>query len=157
MDLSGAAVVDAVPRRRHRRRRLAIGCAALASATTVALGTTASAAVSTPVEYVSQPTATGLCNAVLFTTNTVKADDPFVFGVFQNQDSGFSCDGWLMRSTDNGASWQQLSGVHSLNSNPDQTESATTYNYYDGPGYLAKACFQYTSWSGAAVHCTNPW
>src|SRR5512146_1895550 len=26
--------------------------------------------------------------------------------------------------------------------------------WFDDSGYLARACFQFTSWSGAALHCT---
>jgi hypothetical protein len=57
----------------------------------------------------------------------------------------------MERSTDGGQTWSVVSSVHAMSSNG----SVSTYAYYDGPGYLARACFQFTSWSGAAVHCST--
>jgi len=75
--------------------------------------------------------------------------------------SGYTLNGWLERSTDGGQTWYTVSGVHSLTSaSLSVAQWVQTDDYYDGtsgtwPGeYLARACFQFTSWSGAAVHCS---
>jgi hypothetical protein len=44
------------------------------------------------------------------------------------------CVGWLERSTDGGNTWSRVSGEHDLYGG----ESVTTYNYWDGAGYLAR-------------------
>lgn len=72
---------------------------------------------------------------------------------FYDYHTGYTMNGWLERSTDGGQSWYQVSGIHSLSSTHSTEQEQTTGQYYDGPGYLARACFQFTSWSGAAVHC----
>ncbi len=77
----------------------------------------------------------------------------FVEGVFEDVDTSFTLNAWVERSTDGGATWSYLSGIHALSSS-SSPQNIWTYPYYDGPGYLARACFQFTSWSGAAVHCS---
>ncbi|PWI45015.1 hypothetical protein CK485_07515 [Streptomyces sp. ICBB 8177] len=52
----------------------------------------------------------------------------------------------MLRSTAN-----EPSGIHSITPGGGD---GSTYGYYDGPGYMIQACFQFTSWSGAAVHCS---
>ena len=73
---------------------------------------------------------------------------------FYDYRTGYTLNGWLERSTDGGKDWQQISGTHALSSTTSSQQEQTTDPYYDGPGYLARACFQFTSWSGAAVHCS---
>ncbi len=69
----------------------------------------------------------------------------------------YTMDCWLERSTDGGADWSQVSGTHELTSSTSEAfqPGTATGGYYDGPGYLARACFRFTSWSGAAKHCTD--
>jgi hypothetical protein len=88
-------------------------------------------------------------NTILSSKNT----PAYAYANIDNDFSGYSMAGWLERSTNGGATWSVVSGVHYLNSGNTYTE-ALTDAYYDGPGYLARACFQFTSWSGAAVHCS---
>ena len=73
------------------------------------------------------------------------------------------CYGWLERSTDGGASWDVVSGIH------DETngQSVQTYNYWDGTGDLARVCgYQYLYFNngygdvGAGTgptYCTKSW
>lgn len=49
---------------------------------------------------------------------------------------GLTCKGWLQRSTDGGAHWSTISGVHSGYGGV----LAYTDYYYDGVGYLARVC-----------------
>ena len=116
------------------------------------LGTATSAVAETKVDepgmyYVTQDTATGDCMAELF-----HGSGDFVRGTFYNDDSSYTCEGWLERSTNDGASWSLLSDYHTLASG---AADQNTDDYYDGPGYWAKACFKFTSWAGAATHCTD--
>jgi hypothetical protein len=73
------------------------------------------------------------------------------------------CFGWLERSTNGGASWDVISGVH----DEANGQSVQTYNYWDGSGYLARACgYQYLYFNngygdvGAGdgpTYCTGSW
>ncbi|MBF9069071.1 hypothetical protein [Streptacidiphilus fuscans] len=102
---------------------------------------------------VDQPTAAGDGFAAVYWTTSTKTAPASAFAVIDNAHSGYNLNGWLERSTDGGRTWYTVSGVDSVNY-PNADVTIQTYNYYDGPGYLARACFQFTSWSGAAVHCT---
>ncbi|MEU6389336.1 hypothetical protein [Streptomyces sp. NPDC046939] len=59
--------------------------------------------------------------------------------MYQSQLAGANeiCTGWLMRSSDGGNTWSQVSGTHTV-----YTQGATdrTGWYWDGTGYRAKAC-----------------
>ena len=83
-----------------------------------------------------------------------KSTPAFAEAEFYDYQTGYTLNGWLERSTDGGKTWTQVSGTHALSSTTTDSSSAPTDGYYDGPGYLARACFQFTSWSGAAVHCS---
>lgn len=61
-------------------------------------------------------------------------------GVFEDVNTNYTLNAWLERSTDGGATWSYLSGIHALNSS-STPQDVWTYAYYDGPGYLARACF----------------
>jgi len=101
--------------------------------------------------WVDQATSTGDCYAEVFYSPGPKDDPAFAEGYFDNSEAGWTCTGWLERSTNGGSSWYQVSGSHPLASL--SYSEAWTDNYYDGPGYLARACFQF-SFAGAAIHCT---
>lgn len=111
---------------------------------------------------VEQDTANGYGAATATFVNSAgdeidtKTSGTYIKGQFWDILSGYTMNGWLERSTNGGATWSTLSGVHSLVPSGGSSDDyyAATDNYYDGPGYLARACFQFTSWSGAAVHCT---
>jgi hypothetical protein len=134
-------------------RKILMGAIPLASAVLV-IGGASVARAQTNQDYpgdfnvVTQTTADGECNA---SVNGVTGD--FVEAIINNVNSGFTCMGWLERSTDGGGSWSTISGYHTVLNNGD---SQVTDLYYDGPGYEARACFEFTSWSGAATHCTDP-
>ncbi|WP_427925115.1 hypothetical protein [Streptomyces sp. cg40] len=101
---------------------------------------------------VSVNTAKGVGWAQVDWTTGSKTAPAYAHAWIQNGSTGYSLDGWLERSH-NGGAFVRVSGIHALNDGSTDT-SVQTYDYYDGPGYLARACFQFTSWSGAAVHCT---
>lgn len=73
------------------------------------------------------------------------------------------CFGWLERSTNGGASWDVISGIH----DESNGQSVQTYNYWDGTGYLARACgYQYLYYNNGfgdygaadgATYCTGSW
>ena len=86
---------------------------------------------------------------------STKTDTTYAVATFYDANTGYSLNGWLEREHD--GTWTQVSGTHALTSNLNTSGNdtqASTDAYYDGPGYLVEACFQFTSWSGAAVHCT---
>ncbi|TDT98296.1 beta-lactamase inhibitor (BLIP) [Streptomyces sp. 846.5] len=133
----------------------------VAAAGGLMLGTSASAhadGVITGENYslFTQSTASGFAEGEAWWTDSsgtsvyAKTSTTYASGFFANVGTGYTLNAWLERSTDGGATWHTVSGVHSLNSGGN----VQTYPYYDGPGYLARACFQFTSWSGAAVHCS---
>lgn len=128
---------------------LLLGVGTGAQADTVVQGTNYS--------QVTQTTTAGVASAEAYWSDTSgnpvysKTSTTYVTGYIADTDSGYTLNGWLERSTDGGKTWFTVSSVHSLSGN----SSVTTYGYYDGPGYLGRACFQFTSWSGAAVHCND--
>jgi hypothetical protein len=137
-------------------RKILMGVIPLAIAALV-LGGAGVARAQTNQDYpddfnvVTQTTADGDCNAEAMASVIQKGD--FVQGEFSNVGSGFTCMFWLIRSTNGGGSWSVISGYHTLTGTSD---TQMTDPYYDGPGYEAEACFKFTSWSGAATHCTDP-
>jgi hypothetical protein len=135
------------------RQRLVGGLAALLGATALVLGIQAPAHAGDVSDYeVIQYTNSGLCYAIL-EKDPLSGKDHYVSGLFSNQGSGFTCIGMLERSTDGGAHFTVVSGYHYLASGPTPTVGQTG-DYWDGPGYLARACF-YFDFSGSAVHCTK--
>ena len=109
---------------------------------------------------VNQTTASGWANAALQFVDASgdpinsKTTPAFAQATFSNVETGYTMNGWLERSTDGGKTWYQESGIHTLSTTLTSVADQTTDGYYDGSGYLARACFQFTSWSGAAVHCS---
>jgi hypothetical protein len=101
--------------------------------------------------WVEQDTATGLCYAQVSLTYTPTAY--YAYGWFSDYQAGWSCTGWLERSTNFGSTWSEVSGNHEVYSVPGETSHAQTGNYYDGNGYLARACFT-LAFSGSATHCS---
>jgi len=145
-------------------RRAAMVAVTLVATVGAALGVGTAAQAQTTYDsgnyaYVEQETANGLGEAQVYWTDQTghyvltSKSGAYAYANILNDESGYSLDGWLERSTDGGASWYRISGVHALNDG-SAYKNAPTDAYYDGPGYLARACFQFTSWSGAAVHCS---
>ncbi|MDH6129946.1 hypothetical protein [Kitasatospora sp. GP82] len=65
------------------------------------------------------------------------------------------CVGWLMRSSDSGRTWSEISSTH-YNNTP--TSTSWTYQYWDGPGYRAKACMEaYQAGNYQGEYCTQSW
>lgn len=108
----------------------------------------------TGVNYagVDQDTALGSGWAQVDWNAGSKTAPAYAYAFIDNGHSGYSLNGWLERSH-NGGAFERVSGIHALNDGSADA-SVLTDAYYDGPGYMARACFQFTSWSGAAVHCT---
>jgi hypothetical protein len=122
-------------------------------------GTSAKAATATPgvSASVSQTTAVGVATGTVYWTTqsesidlSIKTSSTYAYATFYADYTGFTMDAWIERSTDGGQSWSTVSSVHAMGSD----DFVSTYAYYDGPGYLARACFKFTSWSGAADHCS---
>ena len=97
--------------------------------------------------YVEQDTSSGYCDAVVEFGKT-----SYAYATFENYDAGWDCTGWLERSTDDGSNWYKISGYHTTYSTFVKTTDGTA-QYWDGPGYLARACF-HLNFSGATIHCT---
>ncbi|MBF9069070.1 hypothetical protein [Streptacidiphilus fuscans] len=143
----------------RKRFRAAIGAAAL-GIVLVSAGTAQADTTDTNGRWaeVTQTTASGWATADLQFVDGAgnpinsKTTPAFAQATFFDTETGYTLNGWLERSTDGGRTWYQESGIHALSSTG--TTESTTDPYYDGPGYLARACFQFTSWSGAAVHCS---
>jgi len=142
----------------RRTVKLAIAMACTIGIALGATGTSAEAEATTAgTATVSQATAVGVANAtVQWTTQTESIDlssktsTTYAYAWFYMDYTGYNENAWMERSTNGGQTWTTVSGVHAMGSN----DFVSTDAYYDGPGYLARACFQFTSWSGAAVHCT---
>lgn len=145
----------------RRSFKAAIGAAAL-GITLVSAGTAQADTVDSNGRWaeVTQTTASGWASADLQFVDgsgnpiNSKTAPAFVQATFYDVETGYTMNGWLERSTDGGNSWYRVSGTHTLSATLTSTDEATTDPYYDGPGYLARSCFQFTSWSGAAVHCS---
>jgi hypothetical protein len=125
----------------------------------IALGATGTSAQADPATSatVTQTTANGEATGTVVWTDQSESIDldtktsaTYAYAYFYAQYTTYTENAWLERSTDGGETWSTVSGVHTL----DSEGFVSTDAYYDGPGYLARACFQFTSWSGAAVHCT---
>ncbi|WP_426507216.1 hypothetical protein ACPPVO_53795 [Dactylosporangium sp. McL0621] len=127
-----------------------VGAAAiLLGAQTAAQAQTNGGSSSAGVAWVQQDTSTGYCQA------EVKLDlgtTTYVYGSFVNQHAGLSCIGWLDRSTDGGSYWYTISGYHTVGSYSTAQYDATG-DYWDGIGYLARACFR-LNFAGSATHCS---
>lgn len=67
-----------------------------------------------------------------------------------NEFSGYTMKGWAERRYNGGPVSTVWGPVNSPNGSVQSTE------VYDRGAYQVRACFQFTSWSGAAIHCT-PW
>lgn len=125
----------------------------IASAAAVLLGTQTAAHADTrggdtASGWVQQDTDSGYCRAYVL----VDPESPYAYGLFVNHDSGFTCTGWLERSTNNGSTWSLVSGTHAVASTSGD-RFGSTGDYWDGIGYLARACFRF-DFSGAAAHCS---
>lgn len=99
---------------------------------------------------VGQDTQTGYCEALVES----EYDARYAFGTFINKNAGWSCTGWLERSTDGGHTWYRISGYHTVADGNSVTNTAYTGQYWDTDGYYARACF-HLNFSGAANHCTD--
>jgi hypothetical protein len=70
------------------------------------------------------------------------------FGQFANINTGYSLRGWVQRRY-NGGDPSTVWGPASIGAAGDASPG------WPDPGlYSMRACFQFTSWSGAAIHCT---
>jgi hypothetical protein len=100
-------------------------------------------------QWVQQDTAAGFCRAEVRLNGSHYAQ-----GFYYNLTAGWNCTMTLERSTNNGKTWSVLGSpttVYDLASG--KADLVKTYEYWDGPGYLARACF-HLNFAGAAKHCT---
>lgn len=102
--------------------------------------------------YVVQSTATGRCEAHVVLSQVDGVLN--AYGWFLNDYAGWSCVGWLERSTDGGSHWYMVSGTHTVASDRNNIHVDNTGYYSDATTYFARACFHFT-FSGAATHCTR--
>lgn len=103
---------------------------------------------------VVQDTASGLGEAMVVWSGTfpTKTTPAYASAIIYNDTSGFTLEGWLERDH-NGEGFKRISDKHALNNTTGNADIPTDA-YYDGPGYMTRACFQFTSWAGAAIHCS---
>jgi hypothetical protein len=104
--------------------------------------------VSNPPDYiceVQQATAAGYASAYA----TFDGDTGNSWGTFGNY-SGYSMSAWVEIDYGNGP--VLVWGPVSMPYDPDG--DSRTSPPFDDSGYLTYSCFQFTSWTGAAVHCT---
>jgi hypothetical protein len=74
-------------------------------------------------------------------------DSGNAWGYVSNR-SGFSLNVWVQQNTGDG--YATVWGPYGISSSGGALRSPS---FFDGT-YLTRTCFQFTSWSGAAVHCT---
>jgi hypothetical protein len=92
---------------------------------------------------VAQTTAAGYgMAAVYFDTSTGQS-----WGTIRNN-SGFSMHGWIQINY--GSGYVTVWSVNLANGAP-----AAISPHFDDHLYFTRGCFQFTSWSGAAVHCSD--
>lgn len=99
---------------------------------------------------VGQNTQSGSCEALV----EPEYDARYSYGHFINENAGWSCTGWLERSTDSGHTWYRISGYHTVADGGSVTNEDSTGQYWNSDGYYARACFHF-NFSGAANHCTD--
>lgn len=75
----------------------------------------------------------GACHLELLATWDGHGND-YAAARITSTNNGFTCGGVLQRSTDGGQTWSDASSWHYV----DSGQSVTTYNYWDGAGYLAR-------------------
>lgn len=68
----------------------------------------------------------------------------------QNNGTGYTMDGWVERRNNSTGVYEQVWGRVSL---PNGYHGNTVV--YNRTPYQVRACFQFTSWSNAAIHCTD--
>jgi hypothetical protein len=137
------------------RRKVLRTLSVVAGVTAILVGTQTAAQAETrggtsTFQEVQQNTARGYCRAevYLYSNNYAQAR-------YYNDHAGWDCTMWLERSTNNGATWSMQAGAGATLKNlSGKADLAKTYEYWDGPGYLARACF-HLNFAGAAKHCTN--
>lgn len=132
------------------RKRLAAAAIAAVSATGIlfaaAPAALADGCFSSPEGYnectVQQNTAAGYAEADAFFYGSSGTSN----GTFINA-SGYSMEAWVQINYGSGwiIVWQRAM--------PNGSDMAS--GYYDDNSSWTEACFQFTSWSGAAVHCTG--
>ncbi|TDT98295.1 hypothetical protein EDD99_6522 [Streptomyces sp. 846.5] len=132
----------------------------LAAAGALALGVQADAQASTGTDQVRGDTWSYNCEFQLLATWDGLGDDYAAAKIINwGYDApGEDCQGWLQRY--HNGSWTTVSGIHDVvNTASGGTYSQQTYNYWDGSGYLARACGQLINNSGVAqgVVCTASW
>ena len=140
------------------RKRLAAAAAAAAisisgilfASAPAALADTSSCGPGVSPYYVcevTQTTAEGYASAYA----TFNEDNQLSYGTFANY-SGYSMNVWVEIDYGNGYT-PTVWGPVSMPYDPDG-DTILSPTFYDG-GYYTFSCFQFTSWSGAAVHCTE--
>jgi hypothetical protein len=138
----------------HRiRRSLLRALFAFVSVAAILLGAQATALADThggtsTFQEVQQNTDYGYCRAEVYVY-----PNSYAQGLFYNDHAGWDCTMWLERSTNGGATWFVVSGYHTLRDLSTSADLDSTYEYWDGAGYLARACF-HLNFAGAAKHCT---
>jgi hypothetical protein len=129
---------------RIQRRAVAIAVTGAGVAATVLLSAGVAAAWS---PMYTAWTGASQCMASLYvepgtSVGQASSHDYAQANAYQSSGDGASsdCVGWLERSTDGGSTWSPISGNH-WTSGPGTSSSFTSW-YYDGPGYMSRACVE---------------
>jgi hypothetical protein len=115
-------------------RRLLAATVTIAAVGVLALGGTGVANASTGNQVVVSSSASGACNLQLLATWDGHGNDYAAARISSPAGDPFGCSAVLQRSTDGGRTWTNVSSWHDVSNG----QSVTTYNYWDGAGYLCR-------------------
>lgn len=125
-------------------KRIATVTVTIGAAVGLMLGSAAPALADTQQAYVAGSLTgdgTGACEVFLLSAQVSAGGPAYVSAVVANSGTK-TCTGWIERSTNKGKTWTTVSPRVAV---PHSTPPAyaKTADYYDGPGDLARACYQY--------------
>ncbi len=115
-------------------RRLLAATAAITTVAVLGLGDAGIANASTGNQVVVSSFSSGACNLQLLGTWDGHGNDYAAARISSSAGDPFDCSAVLQRSTDGGQTWTDVSGWHDVSNG----QSVTTYNYWDGAGYLCR-------------------
>lgn len=118
---------------RKLARRVLVAAITIPAIGALSLVGTRDANASTGNQVVVSTASSGACNLQLLASWDGHGND-YAAARITGTSPYFDCNGVLQRSTDGGRTWTDVSSVHSV----IDGQSVTTYNYWDGAGYLCR-------------------